>query len=114
MIKLQHRPAQSAQEAVTAPPAAQPNRNTAPAQNASQSPTRPFSAQDGQSYRAAYRAAFDFHARHNPPTLEADYWDNTADDLETVSRDYADNHFLQELLTAAYTELQREYMQLKK
>ena len=112
MIKLQHRSAQGAQEAVTAPPAARPK--TMPAiQARPENRQQPFNAQDGKSYRAAYRAAFDFHARHNPPTLEASYWDDTAADMLSISGENAGNHFLQELLAAAYTELQREYDRMK-
>lgn len=109
MIKLQRRPAQDAQEAVTAPPATRPNKTMPALQTRPESRQQPFNAQDGKSYRAAYRAAFDFHERHNPPTLEDNYWEDAAADMDSISREYAGNHLLQYLLAAVYMELQREY-----
>lgn len=74
----------------------------------------PFTGMDkSRNYRAYYRAACDFHERHNPPRLDAEYWDEAAEDMSQVANAFDNDPFLIGLLVEIYTELEREYKILK-
>lgn len=89
---------------------------------------RPFTGIDEKrDYRAMYRAAFEYHDRHNPPRIdreywqthepgvddvpqaELDYWDKAAQDICEVSNRFGNDKFMMDLLAAIYDELGREY-----
>lgn len=89
---------------------------------------RPFTGIDEKrDYRAMYRAAFEYHDRHNPtridreywqthepgvddvPQAELDYWDKAAQDICEVSNRFGNDKFIVDLLAAIYDELGREY-----
>lgn len=88
----------------------------------------PFTGVDSsRNYRALYRAACNFHERHNPPLVEAeywknhtpgiddtpqaelDYWANVAEDMSATASDLHQDPFLIGLLMAIFEELEREY-----
>lgn len=86
-----------------------------------------------RNYKKLYRAAHDFHQRHNPPTVEREYWkDHTpgedtpppseleywnrlAQDMgETAAAAGAESDpFLISLLIAIMEELEREYKAIR-
>lgn len=89
---------------------------------------RPFTGIDAKrDYRAMYRAAFEYHDRHNPPQVireywqqhkpgeadppqaELDYWAAAAQDACEVSNRFDNDKFVTGLLGAIYDELGREY-----
>ena len=89
---------------------------------------RPFTGVDEKrDYRAMYRAAFEYHDRHNPPRIDReywqthapgeadppqvdlDYWDKAAQDICEVSNRFGNDKFMMDLLAAIYDELGREY-----
>lgn len=89
---------------------------------------RPFTGIDEKrDYRAMYRAAFEYHDRHNPPRIDReywqthtpgeadppqvdlDYWDKAAQDICEVSNRFSNGKFMMDLLAAIYDELGREY-----
>lgn len=89
---------------------------------------RPFTGIDEKrDYRAMYRAAFEYHDRHNPPRIDReywqthapgeadppqvdlDYWDKAAQDICEVSNRFGNDKFMMDLLAAIYDELGREY-----
>lgn len=93
---------------------------------------RPFTGTDQRrNYRAMYRAACDFHERHNPPRVEAayweshipgtddpppsevEYWQQTAQDASDTARTQGNDPFLIGLLMTVYEELEREYEQMR-
>lgn len=88
-------------------------------------------ASDGSDYKRLYRIAHDFHQRHNPPTIDRDYWRThkvgiddppeaeleywrsaTADVQETASA-HGGDPFLTGLLIDIFEELEREYKTLR-
>lgn len=93
---------------------------------------RPFTGIDkSRNYRAMYRAACDFHERHNPPTVdgeywrthkpgedeapqaELDYWEAVCDDMTATANSLQQDPFLIGLLIAIFEELEREYKALR-
>ena len=89
---------------------------------------RPFTGIDEKrDYRAMYRAACEYHDRHNPPRIDReywqthtpgeadppqvdlDYWDKAAQDICEVSNRFGNDKFIVDLLAAIYDELGREY-----
>lgn len=89
---------------------------------------KPFTGIDARrNYRAMYRAAFEYHDRHNPPRIDReywqthtpgeaeppqvdlDYWEQAARDICEVSMRFSNDKFLMDLLGAIYDELLREY-----
>ena len=81
-------------------------------------PLKPFTALDSsRNYRAMYRAACDFHERHNPPTLDssggADYWTAVTEDMTETAGRFDGDLFITGLLIAIFEELEREYRQLQ-
>jgi len=79
-----------------------------------------------RDYKTLYRLAYDFHDRHNPPTVDRDYWKGhtrgvddtptaeveywkqTAQDAAEITNTHKDP-FLTGLIRAVYEELEREY-----
>lgn len=93
---------------------------------------KPFISSNPQrDYSAMYRLAFAYHQRHSPPTIdraywashtpgvddtpEADleYWRQAAADIGQVSEGQNNDPFMIDLLSAAYSELEREYKRLR-
>lgn len=84
-----------------------------------------------RDYRAMYRAACNYHERHNPPAVEraywqthipgadetpqaeAEYWADAARDISDTASRYGQDPFLMGLLTAVYSELEREYSAMR-
>ena len=88
-------------------------------------------ASDGSDYKRLYRIAHDFHQRHNPPTidrdywrthkvgiddtpeLEAEYWRRAYEDVLDTAKAHSNDPFLTGLLIAVYEELEREAKALR-
>ncbi len=92
--------------------------STQDAQSALKRKLEPFTGIDSsRNYRAMYRAACEYHERHNPPRLDDDngetYWAEAVEDIGVVSSTFDNDPFLMGLLTAIYDELEREYKRLK-
>lgn len=84
-----------------------------------------------RDYKRLYRIAFDFQQRHNPPTVDREYWHTRipgVDDTPKAEEEYwlrlaedagktsasADNDpFLMDLLTAIMADFEREYKRLR-
>lgn len=96
-----------------APASSDAGKSSAPSTPASKRPLRPFTALDAsRNYRSMYRAACDFHERHNLSSQSAGqddaYWERVTDDMtETVAR-FDGDPFLTALLIAVFEELERE------
>lgn len=58
-----------------------------------------------QELKAAYRAAFDFHRRHNGPVKD---WERVCQDMKETAIRGQNKPFLQALLLAVYEELGRK------
>lgn len=101
-------------------------------QKASQGKIEAFTDTSGtRNYKALYRAAHDYHKRHNPPTVdraywethtagedeppqaELDYWEEAATDVSATANAYNNDPFLIGLLVVIYEELEREYQSLR-
>lgn len=101
-------------------------------QKASQGKIEAFTDNSGtRNYKALYRAAHDYHKRHNPPIVdraywethtagedeppqaELDYWEEAATDVSATANAYNNDPFLIGLLVAVYEELEREYQSLR-
>ena len=113
---------------------AQPlNISALPAQSPLKRQLKPFTGMDKKrNYRAMYRAACDFHERHNPPRVDAEYWkshtpgideppeaelqywEEAANDICEVSNAGGNDPFLMGLLVAVYEELEREFKAIQK
>ena len=104
------------------------NPSTPPAGSPVKRQLKPFTGMDkSRNYRAVYRAACDFHERHNPPRVdmeywkshipgkdeppevELQYWEDMAEDIAKVANGFDSDPFLTGLLVEIYTELEREY-----
>lgn len=110
-------PTERAQKPIESLAEEQATYTTANTQNAQKRNLKPFKAVDGKDYRAAYRAACDFHERHNPPTISNDggvlYWQEVTDDMQGIAQQFGNDPFIFSLLCAVFEELEREYKQLK-
>lgn len=92
-----------------APPKAVSSAGAAP-----KKPLRPLTGIDPRrNYRAMYRAACDFHERHNPPTVSPDYWSEASEDMTETAGRFDNDPFLTGLLIAIFEELEREYQLLQ-
>lgn len=108
------------------------NPSTPPAGSPAKRQLKPFTGMDkSRNYRAFYRAACDFHERHNPPTVdveywqthkpgedetpqaELDYWEKTVDDMAATANSLQQDPFLTNLLVAIFEELEKEYKALR-
>lgn len=123
---------QAAQEAATAPPAVETDKTSSAPLEASEGKKTAFTDASGRrGYNALYRAAHDYHAQHNPPTVdraywqthiageddppqaELDYWTKAAKDMAEVLEAYSRDPLLSGLLGAIYEELEREYKAIR-
>ena len=102
---------QTASENLSAPPASAASQRASGApRSAPERKAEDFVNVSGtRNYKTLYRIAHDFHKRHAPPTLEAGYWDQTAEDMTAIANANNNDPFLIDLLTAIYEELEREY-----
>lgn len=101
-------------------------------QKASQGKIEAFTNASGtRNYKALYRAAHDYHKRHNPPTVdraywethkagedeaprvELDYWEDVCNDISATANAYNNDPFLIGLLATVFEELEREYQSLR-
>lgn len=85
----------------------------------------------GRDYKRLYRIAFDFQQRHNPPTVDREYWkgktpglddtpeaelrywEETAEDAGKTSAAADNDPFLMDLIIAIVSDLEREYKRLR-
>lgn len=91
------------------------NPSTPPAGSPAKRQLKPFTGMDkSRNYRAFYRAACDFHERHNPPRANnpEEYWSAVCDDMCETGRRFDNDLFLTGLLLAVFDELEREYKSL--
>jgi len=125
-------PQGEAQSAPVAPPPSAPVESSPAPGRRSEGAKKPLTDYTGErDYNRLYRIAHDFHQRHNPPTVDREYWriripgvddtpeaelrywEETVKDMaETASAGKGDP-FLQALLTAVYEELERDYKALR-
>ena len=92
----------------------------------------PFTGHDeSRNYRAMYRAACNYHERHNPPTVnreywkthtpglddtpeeELSYWEDVAKDMGATASAGGNDPFLIGLLVEIMEELEREYKAIR-
>lgn len=104
------------------------NTSTPPAVSPLKRKLEPFTGIDkSRNYRAFYRAACDFHERHNPPRVDVEYWkshipgkdeppeaelqywEEVAEDMSATASDLHQDPFLIGLLMVIFDELEREY-----
>lgn len=113
LIEQGFRVVEDAENPFTAPTEA-PKAPLSPSAGAApRRPLKPLTGLDPRrNYRAMYRAACDFHERHNPPTLEGDYWSKASDDMTETANRFDNDPFLTGLLLAVFEELEREYKSL--
>jgi hypothetical protein len=114
-----------------APPAQEATPTTSP-KSPVQRQLEPFTGMDkSRNYRAMYRAACNFHERHNPPTVdkeywkshipgkdetpeaELQYWEKAVEDIGVTAGGFNNDPFLIGLLIAIFEELEREYKAMK-
>ena len=62
-----------------------------------------------QEYKTAFRAAFDFMARWQPFPSNPEAWADAARDLGNAADECGNNPFMNDLLLAVYSELERNY-----
>ena len=75
-----------------------------------------------RNYRAMYRAACNFHEKHNPRNWEGlvfgansdnepdcTYFGAAVEEMEQIIRNFQNDPFLSALLLAIYEEMEREY-----
>ena len=115
-----------------APPAREADTPTPPPKSPAQRQLEPFTGMDkSRNYRAMYRAACNFHERHNPPTVDSEYWKNhipgkdeapeaelqywekAVEDIGVTAGGFNNDPFITGLLVAIFEELEREYKALK-
>lgn len=86
-------------------------------------PLAPFTGMDSsRNYRAMYRAACNFHEKHNPtqwnglvfgatPENEPDcsYWGAVVDEMQQIATQFDNDPFITAMLLAIFDELEREY-----
>lgn len=84
-----------------------------------------------RNYKAMYRAAHDYHMRHNPPVVDREYWrthkagvdeppqaeeaywSEAVIDMDSTLRAHNGDPFLKGLLFAIHDEIEREYKALR-
>lgn len=115
MLEIKRKPQQPAGRTEMPVEAFYGNRAIDTTVNAQKRQLQPFTGLDStRNYRTMYRAACDFHERHNPPRWDADrglaYWQDVADDMEALVIDSGNDPFLQGLLFSVFDELEREFM----
>lgn len=71
-----------------------------------------FIGTGGNNYKAIYRAVYEYHEKHNPPYLTLEYW-RSATEINELAARFNNDPFAMALLSAVYSELEREYILLK-
>ena len=110
------------------------DQEPAPAEPAPPAQPQPSAFTDhtgSRDYKRLYRIAFDYHAQHNPPTVdkeywrthtpglddtpeaEAQYWIKAAEDIGKAAAQVDGDPLLTDLLIAAMNELEREYKAIR-
>jgi len=125
-------PQEEPQKAHAAPPPSASAESSSAQEKRSEGAKKPFTDHTGdRDYNRLYRIAHDFHQRHNPPTVDREYWriripevddapevelrywNEAAKDMaETISAEKGDP-FLQALLSSVWDELERDYKALR-
>ena len=62
-----------------------------------------------EKYNNFYRVAHDFHRRWAPAPANDEEWDEAAEDLNHTANRNGNDPFLMDMLTAIFTELERNY-----
>lgn len=101
-----------------APPPLQANETTGAEQSHSERKLKPFTGiVQSRNYRAMYRAACNYHEKYTPPVVGEDngltYWAAAAEEIGTISKAFNNDPFMIDLLSAVYSELEREYKLLR-
>ena len=86
-----------------------------------------FISSSGWNYGAMYRAAFDYHKRHTPPPIDADYWrthtpgsDETPPaelsywidagiEADRICKEFSGDKFMLDLMSDIYADIERQY-----
>lgn len=94
-------------------------------------PSAPPPTETGRDYKRLYRIAYDFQQRHNPPTVDREYWkgktpglddtpeaelrywEETAEDAGRTSAAAGNDPFVIDLICAIVSDLEREYKRLR-
>lgn len=122
----------ASQTALEPPQASALSISTSTPKSASEGKIEAFTNASGtRNYKALYRAAHDYHKRHNPPTVdraywethkagedeaprvELDYWEDVCNDISATANAYNNDPFLIGLLATVFEELEREYQSLR-
>ena len=126
-------PFSAPESASSTPPAAGAVKPSSTPGAASDGLKKPFIDVSGKrNYKTLYRAAHDFHRRHHPPIIdriqaggaeitpeddfsqaEVGYWVEVCNDMTETMRAYNNDPFLKAMLEACYSELERQYAELK-
>lgn len=123
----------SSQTASEPPQASALTKPSTKPQTASQGKIKAFANASGtRNYNTFYRAAHDYHERHNPPIVdieywrthkageddvpqaELDYWEAVCNDMTATANRFQQDPFLTGLIVAVFEELEREYKVLRK
>ena len=83
-------------------------REYAAQQKGQQSPTEGKQPAPPLSYKAIYRAVFDFHGRYSTPPQTLEEWQSFARDIGETSSSLNNDPFAMDLLAAVYNELERQ------
>lgn len=84
-----------------------------PAPPSSRAKRPPLQSLGGRDYRPLYRAACNFHERHNPVQLTAAFWEEVCADMTATANEFDNDPFLMELLLAVFEEMERESRELQ-
>lgn len=84
-------------------------REYAAQQKGQQSPTEGKQPAPPLSYKAIYRAVFDFHGRYSTPPQTLEEWQSFARDIGETSSSLNNDPFAMELLIAVSNEIERKW-----
>ena len=84
-------------------------REYAAQQKGQQSPTEGKQPAPPLSYKAIYRAVFDFHGRYSTPPQTLEEWEAFACDIGETSSSLNNDPFAIELLIAVSNEIERKW-----
>ena len=62
-----------------------------------------------ESYRAMYRAVFNFHEKHSGPKETQADWEQISAEAEAIAAQYGGGDFITDLLSCVYCELDRQH-----
>ena len=94
-----------------------PEAQPIPAAGSSKKQSINFTGYDSsRDYKAMYADVFKFHTKHNPPDTAdkgqpGGYWWTLNEDMIQLANRYGNDAFMNGLLNAVYSELEREYQQ---